>query len=60
MGTDIFTEACNPARVDYGNELAQRHRARLTAARMARDREDLVQMLDVLGLMPSRDPGSGH
>lgn len=57
MGTDIFTEACNPARVDYGNELAQRRRARLTTARMARDREDLCLLLDVLGLLPSRDPG---
>lgn len=35
--------------------ITQRHKARLTTARYARDTDDLRRLLDVLGLWPAAD-----
>jgi hypothetical protein len=58
---DFFGDFCIPATrtgsaTDHAREL--RRRARLTTARLARDREDLGFLLQVLGLLPSQDPGT--
>lgn len=54
MGTDLFDVVCGPDRVDHSVELERRRRARLTTARLARDRDDLARLLSVLGSGTSR------
>lgn len=56
---DLFAGLCTPQpRVDRDHVQEQRHKARLTTARLARDREDCALLLTILGLMPGQEPGS--
>ena len=56
--TDLFGHVYAPtASKDRERSLEERRRARLTTARLARDREDLALLLAMLGLLPGQDPG---